>query len=350
MANEEHLKILKQGVVAWNQWIEKNPEIKPDLREADLRDADLSEAALSGAKFTWADLSRANLRRADLRGADLSMAILNGAILNGADLSGADLSGVWLLQASLGNTNLNRAILNRADLRGANLDKTNLTKADFYKAAVGYTTFGNVDLSGVVNLKTNRHFGPSTIGIDTIYRSKGNIPHSFLAGAGVPDEFITYMKSLVDKAIEFYSCFISYSSQDQEFAERLYADLQSKSVRTWFAPEDMKIGEDIWDTIDEAIRLRDKLLLILSENSIESTWVEDEVKKAFAEERDQKKKILFPVRLDDSVMDSHKPWATKIRENRHIGDFRQWKNHDSYQGSFNRLLRDLKADEMQSNQ
>ena len=90
-----------------------------------------------------------------------------------------------------------------------------------------------------------------------------------------------------------------------------------------------------------------RLLLILSENSIESAWVEDEVKKAFAEERGQKKKILFPVRLDDSVMDSHKSWATKIRENRHIGDFRQWKNHDSYQESFNRLLRDLKTDEIQ---
>ncbi len=75
--------------------------------------------------------------------------------------------------------------------------------------------------------------------------------------------------------------------------------------------------------------------------------MEDEVKKAFAEERGQKKKILFPVRLDDSVMDSHKPWATKVRENRHIGDFRQWKNHDSYQESFNRLLRDLKTDETQ---
>jgi len=62
-----------------------------------------------------------------------------------------------------------------------------------------------------------------------------------------------------------------------------YIGLQSNNVRCWFAPEDMKIGDDIWDTIDEAIRLRDKLLLILSEDSIESTWMEDEVKKAFAE-------------------------------------------------------------------
>jgi CRISPR/Cas system-associated endonuclease Cas1 len=47
------------------------------------------------------------------------------------------------------------------------------------------------------------------------------------------------------------------------------------------------------DTIDEEIKLRDKLLLILSENSIASDWVEDEVNKAFAEERGQEPACLI---------------------------------------------------------
>jgi hypothetical protein len=80
--------------------------------------------------------------------------------------------------------------------------------------------------------------------------------------------------------IQFYSCFISYSSKDQEFAERLHADLQNKGVRCWFAPHDMAIGAKIIDAIDEAIRLRDKVLLILSENSVASDWVEEEVTRA----------------------------------------------------------------------
>ena len=33
MANEEHLKILKQGVDAWNQWRKENPKIMPDFTE-----------------------------------------------------------------------------------------------------------------------------------------------------------------------------------------------------------------------------------------------------------------------------------------------------------------------------
>jgi hypothetical protein len=87
--------------------------------------------------------------------------------------------------------------------------------------------------------------------------------------------------------------------------------------------------------------LLDKLLLILSKNSINSDWVEDEVQKAFAEERDRKKPVLLPVRIDDAVMDTPEPWARKLRDQRNIGDFRRWKDQDAYQESFGRLMRDL---------
>jgi hypothetical protein len=50
-----------------------------------------------------------------------------------------------------------------------------------------------------------RHWGPSTVGIDTLYRSQGNIPEVFLRGVGVPDEMITYIKSLVVHPRKFYS-------------------------------------------------------------------------------------------------------------------------------------------------
>ena len=129
-----------------------------------------------------------------------------------------------------------------------------------------------------------------------------------------------------------------------EFAQRLHADLQNKGVRCWFAPHDMPIGARILDAIDEAIRLRDKVLLILSENAIASDWVEDEVSKAFAEERHRKQVILFPIRLDDAVLQTPEAWARKLRDQRNIGDFTRWKEHDAYQKGLQRLLRDLKAE------
>ncbi len=152
---------------------------------------------------------------------------------------------------------------------------------------------------------------------------------------------IEYLPALLNQAIQHYSCFISYSSKDQKFAERLCADLQDKGVRCWFAPHDLLIGAKIWDAIDEAIKLRDKLLLILSENAINSDWVEDEVQKAFAEERERKQTVLFPVRIDDAVMKTTEPWARKLRDQRHIGDFRRWKDHDAYEQSLESVVRDL---------
>ena len=145
------------------------------------------------------------------------------------------------------------------------------------------------------------------------------------------------------KPIDYYSCFISYSSKDQDFAERLYADLQTEGVRCWFAPEDMKIGDRIRPRIDESIHIYDKLLLVLSEHSVASKWVEFEVEAAMDKEQSGKPPVLFPVRLDRAVMDSTTAWAAHIKRTRNIGDFSQWKDHDAYQKAFARLLRDLKA-------
>jgi hypothetical protein len=80
---------------------------------------------------------------------------------------------------------------------------------------------------------------------------------------------------------EFYSCFISYSSKDAAFASRLHAELEKNGVRCWYAPEDIKIGKEFRQTIDDAIREYDKLLLVLSEHSVRSSWVQDEVAQEY---------------------------------------------------------------------
>jgi len=188
------------------------------------------------------------------------------------------------------------------DLSGAGLSYSNLTEANLSyakvdQAEIGFAVFASNDLSSVMGLEVVRHRGPCTIGIDTIFRSRGNIPETFLRGAGAPDNFIEYMKSLVGKAIEYYSCFISYSTKDQDFAERLHADLQSKGARYWSAPHDLQGGRKVHEQIDEAIRVHEKLLLILSPNSMNSEWVKTEIAKAGKREVQEKRQMLFPVSL-----------------------------------------------------
>jgi len=114
-------------------------------------------------------------------------------------------------------------------------------------------------------------------------------------------------------------------------------------VRCWFAPEDLKIGDKFRARIDEAIRYHDKLLLVLSEHSVNSKWVEKEVETAFDKETPDHT-VLFPIRLDEAVMKTDRAWAADIRRTRHIGDFCHWKDLDAYQKAFDRLLQDLKAE------
>jgi hypothetical protein len=43
------------------------------------------------------------------------------------------------------------------------------------------------------------------------------------------------------------------------------------------------------------------------------------------------------------AISTDEPWAATLRDQRNIGDFRQWKKPREYQKSLDRLLRDLKA-------
>jgi uncharacterized protein YjbI with pentapeptide repeats len=357
MANDEHVAMLKKGVDGWNEWRRQNT-FRADLRSADLGHedlcgADLRGADLRGADLHWAGLRGAHLREANLNGANMLQADLREANLNGADLFQAGLRGAYLssanlFQADLGQADLRRANLDRADLSGAKLIEANLGGANLYganltEAVLHHTVFGATMLAEMKGLDQCHHTGPSIVDFQTL-KNSGPLPITFLRGVGLPDNLIEYLPSLLNEAIQRYSCFISYSSKDEAFAARLHADLQNEGVRCWFATHDMSIGAKIIDAIDEAIRLKDKVLLILSEDAIASDWVEGEVTTALDEERKRKQVVLFPVRIDDAVMQTSEAWARLLRGQRNIGDFSRWKEHDCYQRSFERLMRDLRVE------
>jgi isopentenyl diphosphate isomerase/L-lactate dehydrogenase-like FMN-dependent dehydrogenase len=238
-------------------------------------------------------------------------------------------------------------------LRQANLYRAILDGANFNNVLCGQTFFTNVDLSAVRNLEMVRHRYPSIISVDTIYNSKGNISSKFLEGCGVPETMITFAKSLVANPIEYYSCFISYSTKDDEFARRLNERMKGEGLRVWFAPEEMKAGQKIHEQLYDAIRYHDKLILVLSEASMNSNWVQSEIRRARKHEREDKRRKLFPISLapfgdiqnwDLFEADEGVDLAREIREY-YIPDFSQWKDYDKFNTEFDKLLKALRADE-----
>lgn len=351
MADLKQVELLAKGVKNWNLW----------------------RASESGAqcaiRLGGANLSGFNLRRANLGGAYLREANLTSADLTGAMLGGADLACAWLDEANFREAWLHAANLTSASLPGADFGGASLVTAvfagltarrtHFANAICASTTFADIDLSEAKGLENVLHQSPSTIGLDTIYKSQGRIPANFLRGCGVPESFITQMPSLVGAhdGMQFYSCFISYSGKDEEFARRLHGKMRDAHLRVWFAPEDIKGGEKLEEQLETHIRVFDKLLIVLSENSLKSPWVMRELRKAFKAEREAAasgwpKRKLFPVRLCsfDALQDwvcndsrSGEDLAEEVRQY-FIPDFSNWKDHDQFEAAFSRLLKDLKAD------
>lgn len=343
MANEEHLKILRQGVEVWNRWREDNPEVWPDLSGTYLGFANLVEADLSRANLSRVNLLRANLIETNLSEANLSEADLQWAILIKADLSGAKLSEAYFGFANLTEANLTEADLIEANLSGANLIEANLTGALLYT-----TVFGQVNLKGAIGLDKCDHLGPSIIDHQTISLS-GMLPVVFLRGCGLPDSVIGAYRGLVDQP--YYSCFISYSHADKVFATALHDRLQDKGIRCWRDEHQILPGDDTRDAIDRGVSLWDKVLLCCSESSLNSYWVNTEIDKALEKEqalwRERGKETLavIPLNLDGYVFKWDSSRASELTK-RHAEDLVGWENDPvKLERALERIEKALRADE-----
>jgi TIR domain/Pentapeptide repeats (8 copies) len=362
MVDESQLSLLKQDVEAWNYWRFEHQRDQVHLTEADLAGTNLREANLRGADLRKAILIDANfttLNLVNLSEADLSEANLMGANLRGTDLSRSNLCKANLRDAHLDEANLREANLREADLRGALLFSANLSSAvldgaNFKKATVAGTIFGRVDLSSCKGLDSVEHSGPSTLGVDSIILSKGKIPKIFLRGVGLPDEWIDYIPSLVGDGIQFFSCFISYSSADKPFAVRLHDALQSEGIRCWLDEKQLLPGDDISRELERGIHLWEKFLLCASKNSLTSRWVENEIKTtlekewALRKEKGTSVQKLIPLNLDGYMFSNE--WdlgvlANEIRS-RVAADFQGWEtNKESFDAQVDRVIKALRADE-----
>ncbi len=336
MANPEQLALLKQGVDAWNAWREENPEVILDLRKANLY-----EVRLEGANLEGAILFRAILFQADLREAKLVGANLIGANLFAADLRGTRLEG--------------------ARLEGASLVRANLERANLSEARLGNTSFGDTILTDAKNLETCVHRGPSNLDHRTLAHNL-DLPEAFLRGCGLSDADIEYAKlyrpnltnnqinDIVYKiydlratqSIQINPLFISYSHADSSFVDRVEKELDGKGVRYWRDKHHATAGR-LEKQVDRAIRHNPTVLLVLSEHSVESDWVEYEAQKARELGKELKRDVLCPVALDGSWQTC--AWEGRLRQQimkYNVLDFSEWQDSATFDTQFDRLLRGLR--------
>jgi hypothetical protein len=365
--NPDHFTAVRAGVHALAVWQRDHPGQRLDLDGADL----------SGLDLRGADLANADLRRAHLESTNLAGAILNGAKLEyanlvaydppscdlssskllraqlydarlwRAELAGADLSGAILHGAIVWDCNLTHARLVDADLRDAVFKRINFEKTDFIGARFGATVIMASDLSKARSLDQAQHHGRSVVDPATLIQSRGSISPIFLQGCGLsdweikgaelyrPDLSTHDVASLLDELydlrasgpIPYYSVFISYGHVDKAIARRLYVALQTHGIRCWMDDHELRPGDDLYDRIDEGIKLWDKTLLLCSEHSLTSPWVDREIDKVLQKEaqlwrqRGQKVLALIPVDLDGYLFAGWQSGKASVVRSRLAADF-----------------------------
>ena len=364
MANMEHVQLVRRGRDHVARWRDANPNEQLDLNAAymsyvrapqvnisgaDLRHSDLMGAVMRRANLSGCYMNPAHMYHADLRESDLTNALLNGANMRGADLRGADLSGADLDRAvlsdadlsgaNLTNANLQRTSLIGAKLTGANLTGANFSGADLVRsnladanlsdadlfqtrlwgcdlggtnvesAAFGYTVIQDCDLRGVVGLENVRHDAPSSVGVDTIYRSGGQIPAAFLTGAGIPASVAALQETVAASQPPLTECYISCRDDDEEFARKLSGELGAQGINAWVFSERRRgnalvsrLSSSDQEEIERWLRNYDRLIVVASTRALDTETILNDITAAREKQNSADRWLLYFVAPDDGLM------------------------------------------------
>ena len=364
MANMEHVQLVRRGRDHVARWREANPTEQLDLNAsymsyvrasqvdisgADLRHSDLMGAVMRRANLSGCYLNPCHLYHADLRESNLTGALFNGANMRGADLRGADLTGadldrVILSDADLSGANLTNANLQRTSLIGTKLVGTNLTGANFAGAdlvrsdltdavlsgtdlfqtriwscnltganldgaALGYTVLQDCDLRAAAGLEQVRHDSPSSIGVDTIYRSGGQIPAPFLSGAGVPPSVAALQESIAGTPPAMTECYIACRDDDEGFARRLSDGLNALGVNNWVFSERVRgsalvsrLSSSDQEEVERWIRNYDKLIVVASSRALDTETILNDITAARDKQQSADRWLLYFVAPDNGLM------------------------------------------------
>ncbi len=296
-------------------WLRDGSLEQANLRGANLSHANLLGAVMPGALLTNAELSGAQMSRVQLHNANLDNARLWSAMLSRADLHSSSLVRADLTDANLRSANLMYADLRRADLHGADLhgcylnnadlrgailvethfNRSRLHQADFSGAVMRDTIFTAADLSDALGLDAIQHLGRSHLSSHML--SDQQLPVAFLRGVGITEP------QLRTRQPRFHVAFLLSDPSDEAIAQRLQAVLQVRGVRAWHINMPIRRGSRAFDDVHLAIQEQDRVVILLSRNSLQSWWMESEVQRLLwqADESGDAAPRLIPVDLDGSL-------------------------------------------------
>jgi hypothetical protein len=246
-------------------------------------------------------------------------------------------------------------------LEGALLNRVKVRGVMFRRCRFGATVLVDLNLADVFELASTEHSLPSAVTISTLRESHGRISVDFLSHCGfgvgelafsalynqhltldeIADAVNTIQMVRGESPVQIKGVFISYASSDAEFTECLRRELEKHGLVCFLDTHDLLAGR-IETQLTRAIGLQSVFILVLSERSIASDWVQWEVSKAREEERVRHQDMLCPVALDDSWKKAQWPGPLRFQiEQYNILDFSSWKDNSAFAIQFKKLFQGL---------
>lgn len=121
------------------------------------------------------------------------------------------------------------------------------------------------------------------------------------------------------------SIFLSHTSIDKPFVEKLAKDLKRLGVNVWFDKWDIKVGDSITWKIEEGIGENEFFGIVLSPEALDSEWVKNELSAAWVKQTNGRKVVVLPILYRDCSIPS-------FLADRKYADFRE-----DYQVGFEEL-------------
>jgi TIR domain len=136
--------------------------------------------------------------------------------------------------------------------------------------------------------------------------------------------------------------FISYSSADRPFVQKMEAVLTESGMKCWRDEHELVAGR-ITKQLKRAIMSNDVVLVVLSKNSLSSDWVEWELASARERERTEDRDVICPIAIDTYWKEwGEDPVLKREVLKYQIVSFENWTTGSIFEESTAKLLKGLK--------
>lgn len=93
--------------------------------------------------------------------------------------------------------------------------------------------------------------------------------------------------------------FISYSHEDNEFVDKLAAQLVLNKANVWVDRWELKVGDSILQRVQAAMTDSSALIVVLSKASVNSEWCKKELAVGLNRELAERRVLILPLVLED---------------------------------------------------